>query len=202
MKARIRSAREMRRGGGEGTGMSSLRFGTPGLPAFSLCMSSCLNRVFFADLPLPLRRVRSGCELSSRDGRSLIRSGSSSSASWSTRSPVSLQRENSDSLRESLLPNEERRLSRFSLGDSISDAESESCGRCAADRVWSGIVGFCCALDEAKGGMFAVAWAEKSSPRLQAAGGVCGGGLLDWRCAERAGSQACPRCRVTYWGLC
>lgn len=155
------------RGGGAGTGISSLRLGTPLWPCFSLSMSSDLNLVFFADRPLLLRTLRRGWAFSSADDRSLIRRGSSSSASWSTRSPVSLQSENSDSLRESLLPNEERRLSRFSSGDSISEAESESCGLWDAESVCRGMVGFLAVLEDAKEGMMAVSWAEKrpTSPR-------------------------------------
>lgn len=154
MNARIRSARGICLGATEGMGISSFLLGTPGRFAFSSLISSGLYLTFFACLFLPFDILRRGCVDSSRDSRSLIRKGSSSSASWSTRSPVSdadQRLKSSESLESS---NESRApWARFSFGDSISDALSES--RCLpVDKEWRGIFADIREFDG--GGMMAV----------------------------------------------
>jgi hypothetical protein len=87
-----------------------------------------------------------------------MRRGSSWSASWSTKSPVSLQSENSESAEM------EDRLSTFSSGESISVVDSlRSKGLLEEERVWRGILaglrGFC-----ENGGILSVSMAEMEQP--------------------------------------
>lgn len=110
------SPKESFRGGMTGMGMSSFLM-PPGWTRFSAERSGSwyLTRFWW---PRVLLRPGppSGC--SSTDSRSRMRRGSSASASWSTRSPVSLQAEKSESAEEAAaLEKEERGLPPFSSGE-------------------------------------------------------------------------------------
>ena len=120
MVARTFSVREIRLGAGFGLSIASLS--TPGLVISRSIWSCCRYRTRLGCRPRAFAAEPPKTS-SSSESRSLICKGSSSSASCSARSPVSLQREKSDPAESE----EERRISGFSLlDDSSNDAEWSS----------------------------------------------------------------------------
>ena len=119
MVAMIFSTRPICRGPGSGIRIASLS-----IPCvvFLLCKWSCeAYRTCLWCRPPPLALAEPPTAPPSADSRNLICSGSSSSASCSARSPVSLQSENSEPAEST-----ERRPQCFSSVDSISGAEWSS----------------------------------------------------------------------------